>query len=1169
MPRKCNALGMRGISLILLGGVLIGACVTEPRSGPSPKPALSPETVTALASFNRGAALLEQHQYGQAADAFALTLEHAPAWTAARFNWGLALLNMQEQAEAEGNLAQAKQAFEAVLETDPQHLHARFSLGLYYQHIGENEQALTCYQAVHRDDPNDPFVAYKYAETLLNLDRKPEGIQMLEHVVKLDPGFVSALYRLGIQYQRAGRRDEAKPLFDRFRNLKKEELAGGSFTVLNTYGTVGKYYMALDADSLPLQAARSSPKQRILFSPEAKPLSETCTAWKTDQITIGLPGLTAGDIDGDGDLDLCLTSLGPEGSTSIWLNDKGTFTQGQVLTQQGICPSLGDVDNDGDLDLWLGRAGTDLLFVNDGQGRLTPQDLTGTSENSTPTYHTRLVDIDSDGDLDLAALRAQAGSIPVDSSSQAHAASLFNNNRDGSYKDIAAELGLLLSERPVAALVFDDFDNDRDLDIVVIYANGRAFGWINDRAWQHRTLDQDAMNLTNLGPVLSATSGDPDRDGDRDLLICTAAGPVLHVNQGQLHFQCNVQFKHQFQGLSPSGAQFVDMDNDGDLDIVLADALRSAGKRGPTILVNDPSAGSFMDVLKQDPGNLLAALTFSGQASCVAADFTGNGRCDLLLAPIDQPPLLLENVTAEGHWLALDLGGTRGNDQKSRSNNSGIGARIDLRTGTVSQQFVVGSTSGPVAQPPLRSHFGLGNNTTVDWLRITWPDAVLQAELELSADQVMRITEIPRKVSSCPHLFAWNGQGYELVSDFGGMGGMGYLAGPGRYPRPDPTEYVPIPELIPQGDQYILKVVEPIEEVVYFDQAKLLAIDHPQDTQVFPNEMMAVNCDPPTFELFCFGDTLEPVRATDHEGTDVTEALAAIDRVYAGPTELDHRFTGYARDHSLELDFGDQLSTLGLDTGIVLFAQGWVHYSYSATNFSAAQAGLRLRAPSIHVWREGQWQELFHEIGYPAGLRHMMTLELTGKLLATDQRLRISSNMELYWDRIFLAPLLDGGLTVQKADVTQADLQFLGYPKEFSPDGRLPKLYDYDSVDRMIPWKSMAGRYTRYGDVTELLDHPDDRYVIMGPGEEISLHFSVDTFTALPAGYQRSFILKTHSYCKDMDLYTAHPDKVTPLPFNGMSKYPYDGDESYPQDLEHQVYQREYNTRTVLPGGRW
>jgi tetratricopeptide (TPR) repeat protein len=1158
---------IRRICLILLGGIFIGACAREPGQSPFPGPVLSPEISTALASFNRGAGLLEQYQYAQAAEAFARSLEHASHWTAARFNLGLALLNMQEQAEAEGNLDQAKQAFEAVLQTDPQHLHAQFSLGLYFQHVGDNEGALSCYEMVHKDDPHDPFVAYKYAEILLNLERKEEGIRILEQVVDLDPGFVSALYRLGIQYQRSGRRDEAKPLFDRFRNLKKEELAGGSFTVLNTYGTVGKYYMALGADNLPLQEAHTRSQRRILFSPEIKHFGGTCSAWTADQSHVTLPGLATGDVDGDGDLDLCITALGPDGSTSVWLNDAETFIQHQVLGQHGICPSLGDVDNDGDLDLWLGRAGTDMFFANDGAGELTAQNPAVVANKAGLTYHARLVDVDSDGDLDLAALRALPGRIPIDASSSAQAASLFNNNRDGTFKDIAAELGLLLDKDPVAGLVYDDFDNDRDLDIVVIQANGKAFAWINDRAWQHHVRDQADLGLNGLGAVLSATSGDPDSDGDRDLLICTASGPLLFVNQGQFRFQSDEAFRGQHQGLGASGAQFADMDNDGDLDLVLADALRSSGQRGPTILVNDLSTRSFTDVLKQDPGNLLAAVSFPGYASCIAADFTGNGLCDLLLAACGQSPLLIENVTPGGHWLALDLGGIRGADQKSRSNNSAIGARIDLKTGTVSQQFVVGSSSGPVAQAPLRIHLGLGSHTTVDWLRITWPDAVLQAELELATDQVLRISEIPRKVSSCPHLFAWNGQGYELVSDFGGMGGMGYLAEPGLYPKPDPTEYVPIPELKAQQNHYVLQVVEPIEEVVYFDEAKLLAVDHPQGTTVYPNEMMAVNGAPPAFELFCFENPIEALQATDHEGTDVTAALSAIDRIYAGPTQVDHRFTGYAEDHWIDLDFGERLSSLAPDSRVVLFAQGWVHYSYSATNFAAAQAGTRLRAPSIHVWRQGQWVELFHEIGYPAGLRHMMTLDLSDKLLPTDQRLRITSNMELHWDRIFLALLADNTLSVQEIAVSQADLHFLGYPKEFSPDGRQPKLYDYESVDRMIPWKSMAGQYTRYGEVTELLDRADDCYVIMGPGEEITLRFAVNAFATVPSGYQRSFILKTDSYCKDMDLYTAHPDTVTPLPFHGMTQYPYDDSESYPQDLEHRSYQEKYNTRTILGEG--
>ncbi|MCP4453418.1 MAG: hypothetical protein GY809_18320, partial [Planctomycetes bacterium] len=178
---------------------------------------------------------------------------------------------------------------------------------------------------------------------------------------------------------------------------------------------------------------------------------------------------------------------------------------------------------------------------------------------------------------------------------------------------------------------------------------------------------------------------------------------------------------------------------------------------------------------------------------------------------------------------------------------------------------------------------------------------------------------------------------------------------------------------------------------------------------------------------------------------------------------------------------------------------------------------------------------------------------------------RISTNMELYWDQIFLSPVLsDAGLRVTEVVASHADLHFLGTPREYSPDGRLPLLYDYGSVDRTTPWKMMSGLYTRYGEVTELLDAADDQYVVMGPGEELTLKFPAKAFGPVPNGYCRSLIFKSDSYCKDMDLYSAFPETVEPLPFHGMSGYPYPQPEAYPDDSEHIQYREQFNTRRIL-----
>ncbi len=1157
----------RFASVLLLAAAIfvLQGCARAPAERTSQTQADIPDAVRqALAQFNQGAALLEQYKYVEAAQAFEEVLDAAGGWTAARFNMGLAYLNMQEEAGAQENLTKAKEAFESVLKADPGHGYARFCLGLYHQHVGDHAAALECFRMVHEADPTDPHTAYKYAETLIGQDQKELAAEILAQVIEQDPGFVSAVYRLAMTYQRDGRREEARALFARFRDLQNAELTGGTFAVLNTYGTVGKYCLALGADNLPLQPPQVA-SARVLFSPQLRRFSQRTSTWTAGQVGVKLPGVAAGDVDGDGDIDLCLCALDANGATVLWLNDgAGAFAKGQALAEGGICPALGDVDNDGDIDLWLGCAGADVYFANDGAGHFERAQLEGVTPGHVATGSARLVDIDSDGDLDLMASHLAQGSVPAGGPAKGAAGNVYNNNRDGSFVDIGEKLGLAFDASVLAASVCDDFDNDRDLDLIVFPQDGPPVGWVNDRIWQYRLSDAQSMGLAGLDGVLGATTGDPDGDGDRDLLVFTDKAIHLLRNTGGFRFERDADFTKRCGRTGASGGQFVDMDNDGDLDIVVADRLRPDGNRGPVLLLNEWPRGRFIDAAEVDSGNLFAALAFDAYASCIAADFTANGKCDVFLAPAGQEPVLIENITQGGHWIQVDLQGIQGQDGKSRSNNSAIGARVDVKAGLISQQHVVGMGSGPVASPPLRVHVGLGAQAQVEWLRITWPDAVLQAELELPADQVLKIAEVQRKVSSCPHLFAWNGSHIEFVSDFGGMGGCGYLVAPGIYAPPDSTEYVPVPNLAPREGEYQLQVMEPLEEIVYMDEVKLLAVDHPAGTTVYPNEMMAVNAPAPEFELFCVGETIEPVGAVDHRGVDVTEALKAVDRTYAGPTEPDPRFVGYAENHVIELDFGERLSSVGPDARLVLFLYGWVHYGYSATNFSAGQAGIALQAPSIYVEREGQWVELFHEVGYPAGIRHMMTLDVTGAILPTDRRIRVATNMELYWDQIFLAPVLsDAALRVESVAVSSADLHFLGYPREYSPDGRHPNLYDYAQVDRALPWKTMRGTYTRYGDVTALLDEPDDRYVIMGPGEEITLRFPADAAGAVAAGYHRSFILKTDSFCKDMDLYTAYPETVEPLPFHGMSTYPYEPDETYPQGDEYQKYHDEFNTRHI------
>jgi hypothetical protein len=124
-------------------------------------------------------------------------------------------------------------------------------------------------------------------------------------------------------------------------------------------------------------------------------------------------------------------------------------------------------------------------------------------------------------------------------------------------------------------------------------------------------------------------------------------------------------------------------------------------------------------------------------------------------------------------------------------------------------------------------------------------------------------------------------------------------------------------------------------------------------------------------------------------------------------------------------------------------------------------------------------------------------------------------------------------------------------------------VYDYSRVSLMSPWKAMAGAFTREGDVKVLLMEGDDRFVIARPGDDIAVAFDAQALPPLPAGWTRTFLLRADGFSKEMDINSASPDAVEPLPFHRMSSYPYPPHERYPSTAVHEEYRRRFNTRLV------
>jgi hypothetical protein len=126
-----------------------------------------------------------------------------------------------------------------------------------------------------------------------------------------------------------------------------------------------------------------------------------------------------------------------------------------------------------------------------------------------------------------------------------------------------------------------------------------------------------------------------------------------------------------------------------------------------------------------------------------------------------------------------------------------------------------------------------------------------------------------------------------------------------------------------------------------------------------------------------------------------------------------------------------------------------------------------------------------------------------------------------------------------------------------------PFWFDYSEVSTEPIWRDLVGYYTRYGDVRELLIDPDNKYIITNAGDEITIEFEAVGASKLKPGWKRDFIIYTNGWLKDGDLNTANGQTVEPLPFRGMSGYPYGSEESYPDDEDYQEYLKKYNTRKV------
>ncbi|WP_348270092.1 FG-GAP-like repeat-containing protein [Edaphobacter paludis] len=738
------------------------------------------------------------------------------------------------------------------------------------------------------------------------------------------------------------------------------------------------------------------------------------------------------------------------------------------------------------------------------------------------------VDIEADGDLDIV-VGAPTG-LPL----------VLRNNGDGTF----------LAMHPFADIsgvrqfTWADLNGDGNPDAALIDGAGQLHVFINERSGKFR----ERVLPSGFSAVSAIAVADVNHEGPLGLIAVRKSGTIdsLVVRADDRGWTVD-ELANILDAASYLAEdvrlRVADLDNNGAFDLLLSPI---AAAHSPLIWLQGED-GKFQSAGKP----LDAAMVFG------AADLKGNGRIDLLeISPEGQPVEAVNQGTKQYHWQTIRPRAHQATGDQ-RINSFGIGGEIEIRSGLAVQKQEI---SGP------ELHFGLGEQKDVDVARIIWPNGSVRAEFALKADQEFVAEQ--RLKGSCPFLFAYNGKDMAFVKDSVPWGSaIGLRIDSQGTARIDATqEWYKIGrnELVPQDGYYDLRVTGELWETYYYDYLALMTVDHPAGTEIFTDERFAV---PPVKLAITTVAEPQPVKqAVDDNGHDVTAILRTLDGKY-----LDNfgrgQYQGVTRDHYVELDLGESAPKNG---PLWLIAKGWLHPSDSSLNVAMSQGQheqpkpLSLEVPDGH----GGWKVARANLGFPAGRKKICLIDLANVFVpGTARRVRLRTNLEIYWDSIEWAKgLPDTPLKIKRLTPSMANLHYRGYSVIHQANASSPEIPDYSHLMSTTQiWRDLAGYYTRYGDVRKLLDNVDDRYVIMNAGDEMSLRFAAPA--APPEGWVRDYVLAGDGWIKDGDYNSSYSQTVLPYPHHARKEY-----DTPPGKLEddweyrhHKEDWQTYQTRYVTP----
>jgi tetratricopeptide (TPR) repeat protein len=1151
-------------SLLLCACVALAAATIIAAAPQDPHSKSDPSTEAARLN-NLGAAYMNQQLFEKGLKAFQEASVLDPKLQIASLNQGIALLNLARIEPAKGLL-------EAAGKNAPNDPHAWFSLGLLYKNSDNPQGSVDAFRRVTEIDPNDADSWYFLGAASAQLKQYPQAIDAFQHALKINPLHASGEFGIARAYQQSGDAAQAREHLVRFQHITQSKL--GSPIGL-AYGDQGKYSLVEEAVGA---AEKALPPIAVRFVPvtdSAGLASKPQSGSANDLASFLGPGACFLDYDGDGKQDIFLPDNGPQGGMALYHNlGNGKFED--VTKKAGLDSSIhaigctaGDYDNDGATDLAVSMKSRILLLHNEKNGQF--KDVTVTAGIRGEAGHIKVIpesrsidrtldglqlnvtfiDYDHDGDLDLYVTQTAntpgpasiGGSQSLLFSTRQFSCVMWRNNGDSTFTDVTDSIGLG-GEGPSFAAVSTDYNNDRAIDLVV---TGKDSPTIFQNPREGKFPARHPWSMPVPSPTLGVAVADFNHDGWMDVAFTGWGSPGLTVwrnNQGKSFDSVDLP---QTNWIRAWGLAAFDYDNDGWIDLVAVG--ETADGKGEIRLFRNLGPDGLKDVTA-DVG--LDKIQLKDPRAVITGDYDGDGATDLLITQSNGPAVLLRNEGGnKNNWLRVSFKGLA-------DNKSAIGTKVEVFSGANRQKFEIAGSSGYLGQNSTDFIVGLGQAKEADVVRMLWPSGVIQDEIQIAGMKDHSFVEMDRRGSSCPTLFAWDGTHYKLVGDMLGAGVVGHWIGPGQRDIPRPTEYIKVARnsIRERDGKLSFRFMEPLEEAVYLDQVKLLAVDHPGVVEVFPNEYFASNPPYPPFKVVYSRGAVPPTAAHDEHGHDVLPDLLA--QHYFGDFDV-LPFQGFTKTHTLELDLGEAYR----GGPLWLMMHGEIEYFSATSMYAAYQSGIEPVAPYVEAQdASGKWTRVIDDLGFPAGGPRTMTADLTDKLPQGTQHIRVTTNLQIYWDNILINRTeQNGNARLTPVPLARADLRYRGFPLkvENQPPGNV--LYVYEKTSPTGPYARPAGTYTRYGDVRPLLAGFDDRLAVFGSGDEVVLDFDPAKLRVLPKGWVRDYFFVANGYEKDMDFYAAEANTVHPLPFKTMGTYPYPRGRSFPLDDAHVEYFLDYNTR--------